>query len=392
VRLALLLLLGCADDDAHPTYRTAPLSIEDVERVVTATGTLAAAETVTVGTQVSGVIAELPVDYNDVVVAGQLLARIDTALLDADVAAAQARLQQAQAQAHQARLAKARAEALFASAALDEAALEAARADAAVREAEVRAAEVSAGRARRNRAYADITAPIGGTILRRDVELGQTVNAGFSAPTLFVLAGDTRKLELLANVDEADIGRVNKGMTARVTVSAWPDLTFPGTVQQVRLQASLTENVVTFPVVIEVDNADGKLFPGMTASVELIVAEAKGVLCAPNAALRFKPAADPGATGGKGAPERGKGERGKGGGRGKTDASGTLWTLSEGGAPAALPVTVGLRGAYCAEVSAEGLAEGVVVITGAETPTEGGAASPFSRGGTSGGTGPRAGM
>ena len=123
MRLALLLLLGCADDDAHPTYRTAPLSIEDVERVVTATGTLAAAETVTVGTQVSGVIAELPVDYNDVVVAGQLLARIDTALLDADVAAAQARLQQAQAQAHQARLAKARAEALFASAALDEAAL-----------------------------------------------------------------------------------------------------------------------------------------------------------------------------------------------------------------------------------------------------------------------------
>lgn len=385
-------------------FRTGPVERTDVRSVVSATGTVEAVSTVQVGTQVSGIVSELLVDFNDRVEEGQLLARIDPTLLQADVAAAEARLAAARANADRTKLELDRVEALHARAAATEQERETARAAFAVDRAEVQSAEVALRRARRNLGYTDIVAPIAGTVVRRDVEVGQTVNAGFSAPTLFVLVGDLARMQVVASVDEADIGRVRAGQAASVTVASWPDQPAAGTVSQVRLQSVLQDNVVTYPVVLEVDNADGRLLPGMTATVEIIVAEARDVLCAPNAALRFRP--DPSApfapgvtppeapssppsnggaarSGGSAAngpahpsgPSSGR-PSGSRSGRGRGGPS-QVWTVDGAGRLAPIEVTVGLRGATCTEVSGEGLAEGTSLVVGVETGEAAGAASPF---------------
>jgi HlyD family secretion protein len=218
------------------------------------------------------------------------------------------------------------------------------------------------------------------------VELGQTVNAGFSAPTLFELAGDLGRLVAIANVDESDIGQVKLGQKAELSVMAWPDRSFVGTVRQIRLASTLDQSVVTYPVVIDVENPDGALLPGMTSTVEVVVAEAPAVLCAPNAALRYSP--DPDLPVRRGLPEAGKSdEGGKGGGPGrakgrrrKSSASneGTVWALVEGQLESQT-VAVGLRGAECAEISGEGLAEGLELVLGVERGAAEGA-SPFGGG------------
>jgi HlyD family secretion protein len=355
-------------------FRTAEVAREDVRQVVSATGTLEAVQTVEVGAQVSGIVAELGADFNDRVTAGQVLARIDPALLEADVASAAARLAEARANADRLGLERDRIARLHARQAATDQELEAADADHAVALAQARSAEVSLSRARRNLGYATIAAPIDGTVVRRDVEVGQTVNAGLSAPKMFLLAGDLARMRILAAVDESDIGLIHEGQPATFTVQTYPDRTFPGTVQQVRLQSSTAESVVTYTVVVDVDNADGKLLPGMTATVEFTVAEAKGALCVPSAALRYRPD-DAAPTGG--APERGKGR-----GRAPSD-EGTLW-VPEGEGLRAVPVKTGLRGSTCTEVSGEGVAEGLVVVTGLDRgASAGGASSPLGPGGSS---------
>ncbi len=385
---------------APVAWRTATLAQRDVQKVVSATGTLAADPTVDVGTQVSGIVAELLADYNDKVVAGQVLARIDTSLLDADVAAAQARRAEAVAQRDRLGLARTRVQALAKNGAATTDELEAAEADHAVAAAQARAAQVTLDRARRNQRYATIRAPIDGTILKRAVSLGQTVNAGFSAPTLFQLAGDLSRMTILVNVDESDIGMVKPEQAVRFTVQAWPDRTFEGTVRTVRLESKIDQSVVTYTAVVDAENTDGALFPGMTATVEFIVAEAKDVLCAPNAALRFTPEegvavvgevrGDPTATKGSklgaegvppsatpppgaGGPPAGGGRRKGGGGASKT---GTLWTV-DGEALRAHVVTLGIRGAECAEVSGADLAADMELVLGVDRSAEGGGSSPF---------------
>ncbi len=348
----------------------------DVRSLVTATGNVEAVTTVQVGTQVSGIVAERLVDYNDSVKKGQLLARIDPTLSRADVDAAEARLASARASEQRSRLEKERVEDLHTQGAATARELELAQADWAVDQAERQSAEVALRRARRNLDYTDILAPIDGVVVRRDVDVGQTVNAGFSAPTLFVLAGDLAQVQVLASVDEADVGRVKPDQTVDVTVQAWPGQSFPGRVQLLRLQSKLVDNVVTYPTVVAVENQEGKLRPGMTASLEFLVDEVKGALCAPNAALRFRPEAAMLAPG-QSLPEEGGG-RGKG--RSKT---GTIW-VAEGAALARLSVETGLRGSTCTEVRGEGISEGMTLVIGAEAVT-GTSSSPFGAAKTAGG-------
>lgn len=399
-------LLWSQRDPPPPNWKTSPVTQRDVQKVVSSTGALTADPSIDVGTQVSGIVAELLVDFNDKVEAGQVLARIDPTLLQADVAAANARLAEASAHQGQVELELRRLAALHDKQAATDQELELAKANAAVADAQVRTARVAVDRTRRNLDYATITAPVAGTIIKRNVTLGQTVNAGFSAPTLFSLAKDLTHMIILANVDESDVGLVHEGQAARFTVQAWPERSFNGTVRQVRMDAKLEQGVVTYTTVIAVDNADGALFPSMTATVEFIVTEALGVLCAPNAALRFKPDAgtvtvgdvpegsmaqvESGGSssgsssgsggGGGGGGSRGGGSRKKGG----EPTSGVLWT-PEGGALRAFPVKTGIRGSECTEVSGEGLAADVEVVLGVDRSGETKTGSPFS---SKGGGGP----
>jgi HlyD family secretion protein len=399
ILLILLLLVGggvgwwALHRTPPTTWRTVPVERTDVRSIVSSTGAVEAVTTVEVGTQVSGIVSELFVDFNDHVEQGQLLARIDPTLLQADVAAAEARLAASRAAEQRSRLDLTRIQGLHERAAATDQELETAQADQKVAAAETRSAEVALGRARRNLDYAAITAPIAGTVVRRDVDVGQTVNAGFSAPTLFVLVGDMHRVQVVANVDEADIGRIAEKQPVEVTVTTWPDVTFAGVVQQVRLQSELQDNVVTYPVVVSVENPDGKLLPGMTATVEFEVAEAKDVLCVPNAALRFKPesAATPGAsdaaTASPAGPAAAAGTAGtaaspasSGSARhgGRSRGASSLWSVDATGALVAVPVTVGLRGATCTEVSGEGVAEGFQAVVGVDRGDAEGSSSPFS--------------
>jgi HlyD family secretion protein len=370
------------------SLRLEALEAADVVATVTATGTLGAVTTVEVGTQVSGAISELLVDFNDQVEVGQLLARLDTSLLQSDVASARAAWQVASAERDQAALALVRARALFGGGNLAEEELEVARMDDAVADARLRSANVSLERSTRNLSFATIRSPIAGTVLRRDVEVGQTVNAGMSAPTLFLLAGDLSRLQIMASVDEADVGRVSAESGVEFTVAAYGEAKFTGAVRQVRLQSVVAENIVTYPVVIDVENADGRLRPGMTATVSFIVEHAEGALCAPNAALRFTPepaqiGAAPVSEGGAEAKAEkgGKGGRGGRGGRRAASKARTLWTPQEDGLLRGLTVKTGITNGACTVVEGEGVTEGMTIVTGLERAAEAGkSGSPLAGG------------
>ncbi len=263
----------------------------DVVYEITASGKIQPINTITVGTQVSGIIEQVLVDYNDEVKEGQLLAMLDTAVLVENKNDAAARLELAKAKERIARLNYSRIEKLFkdklvAKASLEEAeiALEEAKADVLTSQAEYNKAE-------RNFGYASITSPVSGTIISKEVEEGQTVAASLSTPTLFTLAEDLSKMQIEASVAEADIGAITTQMPVTFTVDAYPNDRFPGIVRQVRLSPTEESNVVMYTVVIEVDNSSRKLLPGMTASVTVRVAEVKDVLTLPTMAFQYKPSA-----------------------------------------------------------------------------------------------------
>jgi HlyD family secretion protein len=334
-----------------PAWRTAPLVQGPVRQAVTATGTVEPVLRVDVGTQVSGIVAEVLVDFNSRVEAGQVVARIDPALLEADVAAARAERDVRAAEAGLAARTAARVEAMVAGGAETVEAQDAARAALAVADARAQAAAVALDRARRNLGYATIRAPIDGVVVNRAVEPGQTVNAGMSAPTILSLAGDLGRMQIVAAVDESDIGKVHAGQAVRARVQAWPDDSFPGTVRQVRLFSTVVESVVTYAVVVDVENPEGRLLPGMGATLEFVVAEEPAALCAPLAALRFTP---------EGAPRAEKGAQ-------------RVWTVGPDGMPQAIPVEVGISDGRCAVVTGAGLAADLPVITGAPVaPSSGG--------------------
>lgn len=420
------------------SFRTDKVKRGDVTAVVASTGILEAVISIDVGTQVTGLLSEVLVDFNDEVKAGQVLARIDPTILEADVQAAEARLASERALHDRLALQLRREEGLNAQGASSAEVLEQVKADFQVAQANLRATQIAVDRARKNLRYTTISAPIDGIVVSRAVDPGQTVNAGMSAPTLFVLAGDLTQMQILAAVDEADIGQVFAEQPVKFTVQAWTNRTFRGKVRQVRLLSALTENVVTYSVVVEAPNDDKKLFPGMTATVEFVTGESKDVLCVPNAALRYLPDADlvpdehqevlaaaaaSSARGGRGGREGRGGPGGPGGGAppggpgGQSPAPGApasagaapsgaeVPPAASGAPPAGTPggtpgggrprtrtvwvregeeqvrpvaVEVGLSDGKCTEVKGTGIEEGVEVVIGADRAASGGATNPFA--------------
>ena len=290
--LAVAWAVTIRDSAPATSYRFVEVTRGDVESTVTATGNVQATETVEVGTQVSGQISELYVDFNDRVEEGELLARIDPTILEQEVRSAQVNLARNGADLEQAVRELERAEALYSSNVLSRIDFEAAQYQHALAEAGYQSAEIGLERAQRNLQYTEIRAPIGGVVIARAVEVGQTVAASLSAPVLFVLAHDLAQMEILGSVDESDIGQIQEGQPVHFSVQAYPDRTFEGTVRQVRLEASTQENVVTYSVVIAVGNEDGALLPGMTATLDIVLERAEDVLAIPNTALRFRATTD----------------------------------------------------------------------------------------------------
>ncbi len=286
---ALLAWFLFRPGDAGPTWRTGEVTRGSVEATVTATGSLQAVTTVEVGTQVSGVIASLYADFNSTVHRNQVIARLDTTLLYAALQDARSGLQRVTALQRQANAERERARSLFARELISRAELEQAEASASVAEANTSSARAQVERAEINLRYAIIRSPVDGIVLSRDVDPGQTVAASLSAPTLFIIAEDLREMRVQAAVDEADIGRVRDGQTASFTVDAYPDTVFTGVVEQVRLQPIVTQNVVTYDVILRVRNPDLRLMPGMTANLAITVAREEDALRVPAAALYFAP-------------------------------------------------------------------------------------------------------
>lgn len=277
------------DVAAASPYRTGVLSIGSVESTVTATGRVTALQSVAVGTQVSGQVMELFADYNDRVRKGQLLARIDPTLQQQSLRNAEASLIRVQAALAQAERDYERTKTLYEQQIVTETEFDQAEYSVTVAKSNLTSSEIAKEQAARNLDYTEIYSPIDGVVVERNVERGQTVAASMSAPQLYLLATDLSRIEILAGVDESDIGTIVNGMSVRFTVSAYPNDSFEGTVRQVRLSSATQENVVSYTAVISVDNADLRLAPGMTAEVDFIVEQASDVFLVPNAALRFRP-------------------------------------------------------------------------------------------------------
>ena len=278
-----------ADAGTTPSYRLGKVERGSVKSTVSATGTLGAVRTVQVGTQVSGQIAALYVDFNDHVKKGQLIARIDPVLQQAAVQDAQAGLAKAQAVYTQTQLDYERSKKLHDQQIATDAEYNVAQSSYAQAQASLTSAKINLERAKQNLAYTNIYSPIDGVVVERAMDVGQTVAASFSAPQLFVIANDLSRMQILASVDESDIGKIESGQPVTFTVQSFPERTFTGTVDQVRLNSTTLNNVVSYTAVVSVSNGDGKLLPGMTASVKLQTASADDVLTVPSTALRFTP-------------------------------------------------------------------------------------------------------
>ena len=334
-------------------YRTETVERGDVRVSISATGTLAAISTVDIGSQVSGQVTEVLADFNDRVARDQVIARIDPSTFDAQIAqgdagvrsaraslaTAEATLRNAQADyTRKAALAEdqlvARADADLARAALDQA-----RAQVGAAQAEITRQLASTQTSRLNLQRTEIRSPVDGVVLTRTVEPGMTVAASLQSPVLFQIAEDLSKMEIVLAIDEADIGQVRVGQGVGFSVDAFPDRQFRGEVQQVRLAATNTNNVITYPVVVAVDNRDEVLLPGMTANAEIEVSRRDDVLRVSNAALRWKPAED------ADAPATARAEAGVVRGRG--DLSNDLSTAADG-----LSLTAEQRAVFDREVAA----------------------------------------
>ena len=289
-----------------PTVTTAVVTRGDIVEAVGATGTLQAVTTVQVGTQVSGTIQSLNADFNSIVKKGQVIARLDPSLFQTQIEQARANLIRAQADLERLRVALAdaqtklgRARELSLRQLIPRTDLETAEVNVRSAEAQIRSAEAQVTQAQAslnqnqvNLAHTVIAAPIDGLVISRNVDVGQTVAASMQAPTLFVLAADLTKMQVVANLDESDVGRIRPNQAVTFRVDAYPADAFRGIVSQVRLEPKVQQNVVTYATVIDVPNDDLKLKPGMTANVSVEIARATNVLRIPNGALRFRPTAE----------------------------------------------------------------------------------------------------
>lgn len=371
VVLALFFWL-LAGGDERVGYVTVPVERGPIVATVTATGTVNPVRSVTVGTYVSGPIQDIFVDFNSPVTRGQRIAKIDPRTFEGKVERARAELANAEAQVAKARAdlklkqsQLARQEALARTRVVSKEDLDIARSNAEQAEAQVALARAAVEQARAalteaevNLGYTDIVSPVDGIVVSRDVQEGQTVAASFQTPTLFVIAEDLSKMQVNAFVSEADIGRVHEGQSATFTVDAYPGRTFPAVVRQVRNAPQSLENVVTYDVVLDVDNAEMLLKPGMTANVDIVTASADDVLKVPTAALRFRPPA-PDDTATAGAAVAGARPYGAPGTDGRRS---TVYVLLRG-EPEPVEVEVGLSDDVMTAVSSPELAPGDRVIT-----------------------------
>jgi HlyD family secretion protein len=286
----LLTMSGSCAKKPGSLWRTATIEKGDLTIEVTSSGTLNPHSLVQVGTQVSGTIEKIFVDYNSKVRRGQLVALLDTTFLHAAVEDARAALMKAQSQEVLTKTNADRTKMLLDKGLAAQADLDQAVADRESAKAAARSAASQVDRAKINLAYASIVSPISGVVVNRNVDVGQTVAASFNTPTLFTIADDLSKMQVQASVDEADIGKIKVGQKTKFTVDAYPDRTFEGEISQIRLQPITVQNVVSYTVMVDVDNPDLVLMPGMTANITVTVQGVRGVLKVPSAALKFVPA------------------------------------------------------------------------------------------------------
>ncbi|MBI3523943.1 MAG: efflux RND transporter periplasmic adaptor subunit [Betaproteobacteria bacterium] len=378
--------LGSGAD--QPRYKLARIENGALTAQVSATGTLNPVVSVQVGSQVSGQIKEILVDFNSPVKAGQLIARIDPETFQLRVRQAEADLEATRAALAVQRAEVARAAASLADAARDyerkkllleknfiaaadrdkaQTAYDVARAASQVAEAQVhnseavvRQRESQLAQARVDLERTAIRSPVDGIVVKRSVDTGQTVAASLQAPELFIIAKSLNDMQVETSIDEADVGRIHLGQKAGFTVDAFPGRAFEGAVVQVRKAAQVVSNVVTYTVIISAANPDLALLPGMTANVRIVVARKDNVLKAPNAALRFRP---PGSAEEK--PVEYKSTRSAG-----AAANGRLWVLDENGKPKALPVRLGINDGKMTEIVDGELKEGNMVISGLSAPAK----------------------
>lgn len=284
----LFFFLKGGNGKAQFTLETIQVSRGDISTSITATGTIEPIKLVEVGTQVSGVISNIYVDYNSVVKKGDILAELDKDLLGSEVETARANLQSRQVEFENQQRNYDRQKTLWEKQAISKADWETAETTYKTAQLAVTSQKAAVLKAETNLSYATISSTIDGVVISRDVEEGQTVASSFNTPTLFTIANDLTKMRVIANVDEADIGGVKEKQRVTFTVDAFPNDEFDGSVVQVRLQATTESNVVTYEVVIDAPNPDLKLKPGLTASVNIYTMEEKDVLSIPNKAFRFK--------------------------------------------------------------------------------------------------------
>ena len=382
--IVMLAILGFrrSEKESDLKFDTGKVDRGRIAARVTATGTLSPLVEVQVGSQVSGRIQALNVDFNSVVRKGQVIARLDPQLFEAAVrqgranlSAAQANLSRSQALSEDARLKHERAKTLKAQKLVSESDLEtaqatadSARASVVAAQGEVEQARAALHQAEINLAYTTIVSPTDGIVISRDVDVGQTVAASLSAPTLFTIAEDLRKMQVDTSVAEADVGKLQPGMVASFFVDAFPSERFKGTIRQIRNAPQTVQNVVTYDAVLDVDNPDLKLKPGMTANVTFLVAERDAVLRVPNAALRFRPPPEMlGEGGGRstgGARAAGRGGRRSMAAPEESPDRKTVWVMRED-RPAPVTIRAGLTDGSVTEVLEGELREGDRVIVGA---------------------------
>lgn len=368
--LAVWLLSGGKKEEKI-TFDTAAVAPANIMNSITATGTIEPVTSVTVGTQVSGIVSKLFVDYNSVVKKGQVIAELDKTNLMSQLNTAKTQLATAQSQLNYQTANYKRYKTLFEKGLVAADDFDNAKLSYTQAKEQVASAKEEVQRAQTNLGYATITSPIDGVVLSKSVEEGQTVAASFSTPELFTIAQDLTNMQVVADVDEADIGDVKEGERVTFTVDAYPDDTFEGEVKQVRQEATTTNNVVTYEVVISAPNADLKLKPGLTANVTIYTAERKDVLSVPSKALRFTPQKE---TVGKMKIVD------------VANAKNKVWTI-EGNSIVAHKVNIGMTDGTNTQIVG-GIAEGTKVVTGLnvmggeeEKPMEAqGESSPFAPG------------
>lgn len=335
---------GKKEEDIN--FKEEKVALKTLQNSVTATGTIEAVTSVTVGTQVSGIVNKLYVDYNSQVKKGQVIAELDKTNLLSELNTAKANLASAQSSLNYQAANMERYKTLYKKGLVSADEYENALLTYRQAKEQVASSKENVQRAQTNLGYATITSPIDGTVISKSVEEGQTVAASFNTPELFTIAKDLTNMQVVANVDEADIGNVKEGDRVTFTVDAYPDDTFEGTVKQVRLEATTTNNVVTYKVVISAPNADLKLKPGLTANVTIYTQERSGVLAVANKALRFTPTKETVGKDMKIVDCKGKNK---------------VWTLN-GNTLTAHPVTIGQSDGINTEIT-KGLKQGDKIVT-----------------------------